>query len=690
MLHPGPLDDDGQRTWVLEDPVRGNNYQLGYVEGEILYRLTTIAEPDEALSHLYATTPLRPTPEETSVFIKRLQNESLAILPKEEVIRREMKAPHKQPDSLARNIMRGSLFYRKELLRPDRFLTKALPWLSFLWSPVFIRIYIICGLVGAFRVLQEIDLYFGTVSYLFTPQGGVIFLLSLVLLKIGHEFAHAFSAKSMGLHVRSMGLFFIVIWPLLYTDTTDVWKIPDRKKRMKVSIAGVAFELAVAGVALLIWSMLSDGILRSIMFFLSSTSLITSALINLNPFMRYDGYYFLMDYWGVDNLRPRSLALLRHAILRALLDWKAPAPEIHPNSKRLIFFGFLSLLYRLFIFISIALAVYYLLFPALGLAVFIIEMVLFIFKPLRAEIRHIQINSRYIGSGKRILAVSGFLIIILLFLIVPIPSYKHVPCLVLYEDTSRIEAPEAGKLVSAPPERDEPVDSGSTLAKLESDALIHELRNVQFSYMTVHASRKELSSGGKQGAHRNWLLAEEDRLMAEAEKIRQAIAQLEIKAPLAGKVVDVNEDLYEGAYVERGTYLLTVTKYDSMILKAFVHEKDAVSAEISPGMRVKAVLPGIKEIDVYAVFRKKSAFPVHYLPNDSLLDVSGGPIVSVEDAMGRRPRDAYFPFVFDIKKRPDLLPNGLPSWIWLKTGERSVIGRVLGKIRKHLTERGLF
>ncbi|NJL60361.1 MAG: site-2 protease family protein [Desulfobacteraceae bacterium] len=110
-------------------------------------------------------------------------------------------------------------------------------------------------------------MYFGTISYLLTPQGSVAFFLCLALLKIGHEFAHAYSAKSMGLHVRSMGIFFIVLWPLLYTDVTDVWKIPDRRKRIRVAAAGVLFEIVVGGLAFLGWVVLSDGILKSLMFF---------------------------------------------------------------------------------------------------------------------------------------------------------------------------------------------------------------------------------------------------------------------------------------------------------------------------------------------------------------------------------------------------------------------------------------
>ncbi len=86
VLSSGPLDHDGQRSWVLEDPVRGNIFRLGYTEGELLYRLMLEQDPDKAVMNLYTTTPLRPTPGEIAVFITMFQREGLAILPKEKVI----------------------------------------------------------------------------------------------------------------------------------------------------------------------------------------------------------------------------------------------------------------------------------------------------------------------------------------------------------------------------------------------------------------------------------------------------------------------------------------------------------------------------------------------------------------------------------------------------------------------------
>lgn len=697
VLHPGPLDHDGQRSYVLEDPVRGNNFRLGYTEGELLFRLMTEPDPDKAVARLYATTALRPSLEETVAFITMLQNELLAVLPKEEVIRREVSGfdiRNQEPGiapSFIGTLLRGAISFTIPLLRPDAFLTRTLPYVSVLWSSFACRLYVVCGLLGLFMTMQEIELYFGTVSYLFTPQGWLAFALCLILLKIGHEFAHAYTAKSLGLHVRSMGIFFIVLWPLLYTDTTDAWKISDRTRRMWVSAAGVLFEITVGGIALLLWALLPDGILRSLMFFLSGTSLTSSIFVNMNPFMRFDAYYLLMDYWGVDNLRARSSAMLRYEVRRLLFDWKGPVPEIHPHRRRMVIYGFLALLYRLFIAFSIAMAVYYLFFPLLGLTLLAMELWLFIIRPLRMEIHSIIKDRQHLGSAFRLALTTCGALALSALLFIPVPRVQRLPCLLLHKEAVRVTAPNSGRLPLPMPIVNQRVRPGELITRITDDSLIHEAQKIRFDLETTRASASRFQGGGKEGAYRNWLIAEEKRLMAAAEKIAQATALLEIRAPVGGRITDVNKDLYEGAFASKGTYLFTIANPFAFEVKAFVHENLMRSLENFGKAHGNVRFPELRAPTLHVALREKSTFPVQYMPNESLFDFAGGPIVTTVDKYGRKPRDAYYAFTFDVTEPPDWpLPHGMPSWIWMWSERRSVLGQISGAIWKNVMERGLF
>lgn len=690
-LFPGPVEYDGQRSWVLEDPVRGNAYRLGHAEGELVYRLTTGGGLDSAVRHLYQTTPLRPSPADIVGFLSMLQRERLALLPADHVETAESAGPSAEPPSLLEQLRRGNIFFRVPLIRPDAFLTRTVRWMSILWSPALRGFYLLCGLVGLALTVQEIETYLGTVSYLFTPQGGLAFLACLILLKIGHEFAHAYAAKSMGLHVRNMGVLFIVVWPLLYTDTTDAWKLPDRRRRMMVSAAGVLFELAVAGISLLLWAAFPDGIARSIFFFLSGASLISTVLINLNPFMRYDGYYLLMDFWGIDNLRPRAFAVLRHAVRRLLLDWQGPPPEIHPHRRAMLVYGFLAALYRVFIGASIAVAIYYLFIPSLGIGVFILQLWLFLIRPLAAEVRAAWAGRRFRGSRLRI-ALSGAIFAGLLSLLVlPLPRFRTIPCLLMFQEAIRVEAPSPGRLEAALPEEGRRVREGEVLATLRSEHLAFERQQAEYDLKKVRASIRNLGTRPEQVAYSRWLTAEAERLRTILDKYDEAMAQLEIRAPADGRVVDVNPDLYAGAFLPRGARLFTVMTPSRHEVKAFVHEAIMASLLDAPIQRATVRLPAPDAPVIHAHLVERSRFPVHRLPNQSLFDIAGGPIVSVEDSLGRRPRDAYFTLTFEVDgPLPERLAHGLPSWMWLWTEGRPLVVRAAAAIWQPLSERGFF
>lgn len=689
ILHTGPIDHDGQRTWVLEDPVRGSNYRLGYKEGEILLKLLGESSIDSALKAIYTTTPLRPAPDEVLNFVRMLQKEHLAVLPKESVIREETEKARSPAPPFVQKIFQGALFFRVPLIRPDGFLNRTYPVVSLLWSLPAKGIYLVLALFGLVFTIQEPEQYFGTVDYLLTPQGALSFVLCLVLLKIGHEFAHAYTAKAYGLHVRSMGLYFIVFWPLLYTDTTDAWKLPERSQRIQISIAGVLFEITLGGMAFFFWSVLPDGIAKSLMFFLSSTSVVSTVFINLNPFMRYDGYYVLMDLWGIDNLRPRAAAILRYTIRRIFLGWKGVPPEIHPNTRSMVVYGICAVLYRIMISLSIAFAIYYLLFPVLGMLLMGAAILMLVIVPVIREIRMVYEKRALIGSRIR-LGITGVLLACVIFLVFfPFPRMKSIPCLVLQKGTNQMTASFSGELENLLPDVGTHVEKGEIITRIISKDLEYEKRRTAFALEKIKTTIKYLGSAGEQGAYKNWLQEEEKRLETSLEKIREEIALLAVRSPETGKVVQRNEDLYAGATVSRGTFLLTIARSAGYEARAYVHEGLVADLEDktihNADIRIPAgMLPGLK-----ARLRAKTMFPVAHLPNEALFDIAGGPIVSVPSPSGRKPLDAFYCYSFDIQEAKIPIAHGQPGRLWIQSRPESVFHQAMGKIRKELMERGV-
>lgn len=691
VLHKGPNTPYGELTWYLEDPLSGQFYQLGYVEGEFFLRLTAEPTLESAIQRLLQETGLRPSVEEMVQFIKLLQKEQLTktTLSSEKT---EKKPESPKEPSLWSRLMYGYVYFRIPLFRPDAFLTKAYPWVKHLWSTPAKYFYTLSALVGILLTLQQLDLYLHSFSHLLTPRGAFWFFICLAGIKIAHELGHAFIAKSLGLHIRSMGIVLIVLWPILYTDATEAWRLKDRNKRFKIDRAGLMVEFSVAGLSLLLWGILPEGTLKSLFFFLSSTSLISSLLINVNPFMRFDGYYLLMDVWGIDNLQPRALALMGYKIRRFLFDWQTPPPEYHPHGTALVLYAIGVVVYRVFVVLGIGLAVYHLFFKTLGIILLLVEFWVFLLLPVVRGIKYVFKNKQYIGKRQKLARTWAIIGGIFFLLSIPLPTIEVTPAMVLSANHTPVFSPDSGQLVSALPEAGLPVQKDQLLASLKSPNLERELQMAQYDLHIVDTKIFLLSSGGEEGGYRNWLLAEKERLTAQVEKLTESKAQLQIRSPSNGVVMDLNKDLYPFDWLKKSTYLFAVATPNQHQAKAFVHEHHIESLTKAAPTEGELHCSDLETPVLEAKLIEQTPFPVNELPNDSLYDFAGGPIVSQSAGQDKRfyPRNAHFPFLFSIEEVPPHLAHGTPCWMWIKSEPRSIFSKWGRAIANWFTKEGFF
>ena len=119
-----------------------------------------------------------------------------------------------------------------------------------------------------------------------------VFLFSAIM----HELAHAAACTNRGVRHGPIGFMIYTIFPALYTDVTDAWRLPSRD-RLIVDGAGVltSFLLANLGATLLFLGPTQPAVLLLIL----NDSLV---LVNLNPFLKMDGYWLISDMLRVPNL----------------------------------------------------------------------------------------------------------------------------------------------------------------------------------------------------------------------------------------------------------------------------------------------------------------------------------------------------------------------------------------------------
>jgi putative peptide zinc metalloprotease protein len=145
----------------------------------------------------------------------------------------------------------------------------------------------------------------------------------LIFFVIGffHESSHGLTCKHFGGEVHSMGLMFLYLAPCFYCDISACWVSATRLQRLAAIIAGIWIEMVMCGIAMIIWTNTPVG--EPIHDFAYEIILITGlavVVINLNPLIKLDGYYFLTEWIGIPDLKERSTAFfsawIQHHIFR--------------------------------------------------------------------------------------------------------------------------------------------------------------------------------------------------------------------------------------------------------------------------------------------------------------------------------------------------------------------------------------
>ncbi len=366
-LVAGASATDGSPTWVIVDPVRGQYFQIGWAAYQILSRWDA-KSADEILAEVHADTICRATRADVEELLRFLYINHLMRDPPQGGYRAYVQQAEAGQQSWVTWLVHHYLFFKIPLLRPDRFLRATLPFVAWLYSRTVAWTLVGVGVVGLYLVSRQWDTFVATFLHFFTLRGLVLYGLCLAIVKVFHELGHAYTATRYGCRVPTMGIAVIVMMPMLYSDTSDAWKLTSRRQRVAIGAAGMIVECGLAAVALFMWSFLDDGVMRSLMFIVATTSLMVGAAINLNPFMRFDGYYVLADLLGFANLHDRAFAFGRWQLRRLLFGLDMPMPEPVTTTQRrfLVWFAWGVWAYRFMLFLGIALLVYHFFFKVLG------------------------------------------------------------------------------------------------------------------------------------------------------------------------------------------------------------------------------------------------------------------------------------------------------------------------------------
>lgn len=468
------------------------------------------------------------------------------------------------------------MFMRFPLLDPDRFLVKTLPVVGKLISPVGALIWMV--VVGwALKLVADNwqALWQGGQGVL-APDNLVLLYSALVIVKTLHEFGHAYFCRKFGGEVHVMGVLLMIFTPVPYMDATSSWGFRSKWKRVLVGFAGMIVELFVAALATFVWAWTAPGSLNSLAYNMMFIASVSTVIFNINPLLRYDGYYILSDLVGIPNLSQRSTRQLRHLCERYLFGvTQSESPtESRREAAGLVAYGLTSGVYRVVVFAGVLLFVADQ-FLILGLLMAAICAISWVTVPVGKLIHYLASSPRLDRVRPRAIGVTLGLVGVLIVLmgLVPFPYHFRAPGVVQAEERTAVATRVSGQVKAILTPSGAQVAPGQPLVQLVNPEMDMEMADVQARLEETQARIKlalERATADLKPLQSR-LVAISNRL----DKLNADRADLVVKASHKGVWVAPGMADSMGRRIERGTPLGLLINPAVIEFVATVEQEDA-------------------------------------------------------------------------------------------------------------------
>ncbi len=266
-----------------------------------------------------------------------------------------------------RALLQKILFIRIKGFDPDSFLERFMPVARIFYSRLLIPVYIFLIFLAALILLSNRLELAHQLNMTLRPEVIPLIWITIFFVTLFHELSHGFTCKRYGGHVSEMGFLLLYLQPCFYANVSDAYLFPEKKMRVAVTTAGIKNQIIIWALASIAWRITAlDNIINEIAFIIIALSFV-GITFNLNPLLKLDGYYYLVDRWSIPNLRARAFGYWKAIILKLLFKIK---PDTEPPLReRRIFrwYGLASIAYSAGLFGFILYKVSGLFFSILGI-----------------------------------------------------------------------------------------------------------------------------------------------------------------------------------------------------------------------------------------------------------------------------------------------------------------------------------
>lgn len=554
-----------QEYYVVKDPLALTYFRLQPEEAFILTLLDgkrTLRQISDLFEQRYPN-HTRSVPELAN-FVSQLGVSGLLNLSASRFVEGARQTRSSQLLMVWAKVVSSALFIKVPLLDPSAWLGKLVHAVRFFWSKWFVAGVLTFYVWTAGLLLANAAEFTTRRIDFFSASNLILLWISVVIIKTLHEFGHAMTCRRFGGEVHEMGVCFMLFTPCGYVDASDAWMMRLKRHKLFVTIAGVFTELIIACIAAHLWLVLPDGIGRSLAFNAMVVASVNTVIFNINPLMRFDGYYVACDLLEIPNLRSKAIMFCSYHLQRIFLGYRNRQQETmfdqEANGRVFVVYALFAYAYMIFIIYGVTQVFARLLAPfglsdvGLYLGYFVeASFVVLPFIKVFMDSSNPGVHIVKTGSAARRLSTIAAVIAGLVALSFVVPTHHHVT-------QQAIVTPDAFEAVTS--------EIGGVIEKVhvttgqavKANDLLVTLRNpeIESELKVAEASREQARVRfGALRYQKGWTMAEappklaQELEMAEAgyERALARFRSLELRAKASGYVLTPNVQRLAGSFV---------------------------------------------------------------------------------------------------------------------------------------------
>ncbi|GAA6167054.1 hypothetical protein NBRC116591_08640 [Sessilibacter corallicola] len=492
--------------------------------------------------------------------------------------------------NLISQLIRNPFSQKIPLLDSDKRLHTISQWLTPFLTPGYLILTIVFILMAIVMAIANSDELLDHFNNDFQQPNNLLLLALLYLpMKALHEIAHGITAKKLGANTGKFGLVMFAFFPIPYVDVSSSARFTKKSHRMLVASAGILTELTIAAIALVGFVVLNDGWfshhyatshwIKSVLFNLIFIGFASSLLFNVNPLLRFDGYYILSDWLELPNLATRSRQLLSQTVQKVFFGIRNIVPPRHDRSetKLLLFYAVASFIYRIVIFIVIVRLVTAQLWW-LGFLLFILGLTNQWLIPGIKNLLKVFIRAQHEHKTTRFLSVISSVTTLAIVVIFFIPIQQStVVNGVLDRNQYWVRANSDGFIAESFLEAGSTVSQGDLLFSLNNPSLTAEHKQQTAKLNAEKIKYQSLLFSDSVAAQTQGLIIE--NISNELNLINDKIENSHTYSHITGVLEIESTGSLLGRFVSKGESIANVVNKHNMLLDVLIHQQNLVSVK---------------------------------------------------------------------------------------------------------------